>query len=93
VGELTDDDVTRLSGKREELSGTLQQKYGYNTVNANTAIVNWMKVAKKVTSPQLNPGRVSRPIEQSDETNGSARRRAVLQWHAQTAVISYWPHV
>lgn len=28
-GKLTDNDLDRINGKREELSGLLQQKYGY----------------------------------------------------------------
>ena len=27
-GELTDDDLTRIDGQREQLVGTLQEKYG-----------------------------------------------------------------
>jgi uncharacterized protein YjbJ (UPF0337 family) len=27
-GELTDDDLTRIDGKREELLGAIQKKYG-----------------------------------------------------------------
>jgi uncharacterized protein YjbJ (UPF0337 family) len=28
-GKLTDDDLTTLSGKRDELAGVLQERYGY----------------------------------------------------------------
>jgi uncharacterized protein YjbJ (UPF0337 family) len=28
-GKLTDDDLTRVEGKRDQLAGLLQQKYGY----------------------------------------------------------------
>jgi uncharacterized protein YjbJ (UPF0337 family) len=35
VGNLTDADVTQLSGKMEELVGVLQQKYGYNKAKAD----------------------------------------------------------
>jgi uncharacterized protein YjbJ (UPF0337 family) len=41
-GKLTDDDVTRLSGKTEELSGVLQQRYGYDKAKAETEINNWL---------------------------------------------------
>src|SRR5664280_2147891 len=41
-GKLTDDDVTRLSGKTEELSGVLQQRYGYDKAKADTEINNWL---------------------------------------------------
>ena len=43
--KLTDDDVERMSGKMEELSGVLQQKYGYNKAKADTEINNWLKEA------------------------------------------------
>lgn len=28
-GKLTDDDLTMIAGKRDQLAGVLQQKYGY----------------------------------------------------------------
>ena len=43
--KLTDDDIERMSGKMEELSGVLQQKYGYNKAKADTEINNWLKEA------------------------------------------------
>ena len=45
--KLTDDDIERMSGKMEELSGVLQQKYGYNKAKAETEINNWLKEADK----------------------------------------------
>jgi uncharacterized protein YjbJ (UPF0337 family) len=45
--KLTDDDVERLSGKMEELSGVVQQKYGYNKARAEEEINNWLKEADK----------------------------------------------
>jgi uncharacterized protein YjbJ (UPF0337 family) len=41
-GKLTDDDLTRLSGKTEELSGILQQRYGYGKAQAETEINKWL---------------------------------------------------
>jgi len=46
-GKLTDDDIERMSGKMEEFSGVLQQKYGYNKAKADTEIDNWLKEADK----------------------------------------------
>ena len=43
--KLTDDDVERLSGKMEELSGVVQQKYGYNKAKADDEIHAWLKEA------------------------------------------------
>jgi uncharacterized protein YjbJ (UPF0337 family) len=49
-GKLTDDDVARLSGKREELAGVLQQRYGYGKAQADLEINNWLsKHAPKPT--------------------------------------------
>jgi uncharacterized protein YjbJ (UPF0337 family) len=45
--KLTDDDVARMSGKMEELSGVLQQRYGYNKAKADAEINNWLKEADK----------------------------------------------
>lgn len=42
-GKLTDDEVTQLSGKREELAGVLQQRYGYDKAKAEKEINTWMR--------------------------------------------------
>ena len=41
-GKLTDDDLLLLSGKTEELSGVLQQRYGYDKAKAEAEINNWL---------------------------------------------------
>ena len=41
-GKLTDDDVTRLNGKTEELAGVLQQRYGYGKAQAKIEIDHWL---------------------------------------------------
>jgi len=41
-GKLTDDDLTRLSGKTEELAGVLQQRYGFGNAQAEMEINNWL---------------------------------------------------
>jgi uncharacterized protein YjbJ (UPF0337 family) len=33
-GKLTDDDLTTIAGKRDQLAGILQQKYGYKKEQA-----------------------------------------------------------
>jgi uncharacterized protein YjbJ (UPF0337 family) len=45
--KLTDDDVARLSGKTEELSGVLQQRYGYTKAQADTEITKWLSAHDK----------------------------------------------
>jgi uncharacterized protein YjbJ (UPF0337 family) len=41
-GKLTDDDFLRLSGKTEELTGVLQQRYGYGKAQAENEINHWL---------------------------------------------------
>jgi uncharacterized protein YjbJ (UPF0337 family) len=41
-GKLTDNDMTQLSGKMEELVGVLQQRYGYNKAKAEAEINAWL---------------------------------------------------
>ena len=45
-GKLTDDDLLKLSGKTEELSGVLQQRYGYDKAKAETEINDWLSKHK-----------------------------------------------
>jgi len=45
-GKLTDDDIQRLSGKTEELTGVLRQRYGYGKAQAEMEINNWLTSEK-----------------------------------------------
>jgi uncharacterized protein YjbJ (UPF0337 family) len=40
-GNLTDDDLTKIGGKREELEGILQQRYGYAKDKAKSEVDTW----------------------------------------------------
>ena len=40
-GQLTDDDLAKVNGKREQLEGILQQRYGYAKDKAKTEIDQW----------------------------------------------------
>ncbi|MBN9504148.1 MAG: CsbD family protein [Armatimonadetes bacterium] len=40
-GDLTDDDLARVNGNREQLEGVLQQRYGYAKDKAKEEIDNW----------------------------------------------------
>jgi uncharacterized protein YjbJ (UPF0337 family) len=42
-GKLTDDDMTQINGKREELSGRLQKTYGHSKEQAEKHIDNFLK--------------------------------------------------
>jgi uncharacterized protein YjbJ (UPF0337 family) len=42
-GELTNDDLDVVKGKRTELAGRLQQRYGYGRDEADREIDAWLK--------------------------------------------------
>ena len=41
-GKLTDDDMTQINGKRDELAGRLQTRYGYAKDQAEKEIDNFI---------------------------------------------------
>jgi len=40
-GQLTDDDLTKINGKREQLEGLIQQRYGYAKDKAKEEVDRW----------------------------------------------------
>jgi uncharacterized protein YjbJ (UPF0337 family) len=40
-GDLTDDDLTQIEGRRDELVGRLQARYGYAKERAEDEVRNW----------------------------------------------------
>jgi uncharacterized protein YjbJ (UPF0337 family) len=42
-GQLTDDEVDQIAGKRDKLSGFLQEKYGYTQVEAEQQIDDFLE--------------------------------------------------
>ncbi len=42
-GDMTDNDLTKINGKREELLGYLQKKYGYQQERAEKEVSDWEK--------------------------------------------------
>jgi len=42
-GEFTDDDLDRISGKRDEIAGLVQQRYGKTREEAERAVDDWME--------------------------------------------------
>lgn len=40
-GKLTDDDLDVIAGKRDQLIGRLQQKYGYSKEQAENEVDRW----------------------------------------------------
>lgn len=45
-GKLTDDDMTSLSGKRDELVGKIQERYGYTRDQAQKEADAWADEVK-----------------------------------------------
>ncbi len=41
-GKLTDDDLQVINGRREELEGKLQERYGYNKDKIRTEVDSWL---------------------------------------------------
>lgn len=46
-GDLTDDDIARVNGNREQLEGVLQQRYGYAKDRAKQEIDSWTQGMKE----------------------------------------------
>lgn len=44
-GKLTDDDITRMSGKKDELVGKLQERYGITKEQAQKEADEWARAA------------------------------------------------
>ena len=42
-GKLTDDDLSQISGKQEELAGRIQARYGIEKEEAQRQIDSWLK--------------------------------------------------
>ena len=45
-GKLTDDDITRIEGKSEQLVGRLQERYGWAKEDAQREVDSWMRDQK-----------------------------------------------
>ena len=46
LAKLTDEDVTRIGGRRKELAGRLQARYGFAKAEAEREIEAWMKAQR-----------------------------------------------
>ena len=45
-GKLTDDDLTKINGQREQLEGKLQERYGHNKDASRKAVDDWLGSVK-----------------------------------------------
>ena len=41
-GKLTDDDLTKINGQREQLEGRLQERYGHSKDESRKAVEDWL---------------------------------------------------
>ena len=41
MGQLTDDDMTVIEGKRDQLVGKIQERYGYEKDQAEKEVSDW----------------------------------------------------
>lgn len=46
-GKLTDDDLTSIEGKRDQLLGCIQKRYGYTQERAEEELKSWEEVLEK----------------------------------------------
>jgi uncharacterized protein YjbJ (UPF0337 family) len=42
-GELTDDDIARINGSRDQLEGVIQERYGYGKDRAREEVDRWSR--------------------------------------------------
>ena len=42
-GDLTDDDLDKVTGKREQLVGVVQEKYGHAKADAEREVDDWYR--------------------------------------------------
>jgi uncharacterized protein YjbJ (UPF0337 family) len=49
-GKLTDDDLMRINGKKEQLIGKLQERYGFLKSRAEQEVANWEHTCSSCSS-------------------------------------------
>ena len=53
-GELTDDDLTAIAGRRDRLEGVIQERYGYAKERARREIEDWYRSLESNLAEQIN---------------------------------------
>ena len=69
-GRLTDDDLTAIAGRRDQLEGMIQERYGYAKERARNEIEDWYRSMESNLAEQIEPLRsgiqsLSSTVEQS----------------------------
>ena len=78
--KLTDEDITRINGRRDELANRLQERYGFAKAEAEREIDAWMKA---VRCSQRACGRCGVTVRREclRQNRKSARRKAETVLH------------
>jgi uncharacterized protein YjbJ (UPF0337 family) len=53
-GKLTDDDLTVIAGRRDQLEGMIQERYGYAKERARREIEDWYRSLESNLSEQID---------------------------------------
>ena len=54
-GKLTDDDLTQIAGKRDQLIGKIQERYGISREEAHRRAEEWMKAQAEIPQHAGSP--------------------------------------
>jgi uncharacterized protein YjbJ (UPF0337 family) len=52
-GKLTDDDLTVIAGRRDQLEGMIQERYGYAKERARNEVEDWMRSIESTLEEQI----------------------------------------
>jgi len=52
-GKLTDDDLTVIAGRRDQLEGMIQERYGYAKERARNEVEDWMRSIESALEEQI----------------------------------------
>lgn len=78
-GKLTDDELTRVDGKRDQLLGHLQERYGWEQERAEKELRSFEDTFDhEYKENEINPHDLSshQPKNQGDDTDNFPRRKA-----------------
>jgi uncharacterized protein YjbJ (UPF0337 family) len=53
-GKLTDDDLTVISGRRDQLEGKIQERYGYAKSQARKEIEDWYRSTESYLTDEID---------------------------------------
>lgn len=69
-GKLTDDDLTRIGGRRDQLVGLIQERYGIAKDEASRQLDNYVKTL----SVEQREEREAAPESEKQKVSGAGRR-------------------